>query len=211
MSDATPARRRSVPARIRARLLRLPRDVNYGYAPLIASRLRKWWVLARHPHADIRFTEPVFLGPGFSLYIPERASFHVGPGVEFRRNFRAELGAGARVTIGAGTRFTYDPIIQCGRSVDIGERCMIGQATLIVDGNHRFRELDRPMLEQGYDFSPVVLEDDAVLTTKCTVVGARIGRRSYVGAGAVVVDDIPPYSVAVGVPARVVDSFGPDE
>ncbi len=66
------------------------------------------------------------------------------------------------------------------------------------------------MLEQGYDFSEVVLEDDAVLTTKCTVVGARIGRRSYVGAGAVVVDDIPAYSVAVGVPARVVDSFGPE-
>jgi acetyltransferase-like isoleucine patch superfamily enzyme len=67
------------------------------------------------------------------------------------------------------------------------------------------------MLDQGYDYSPVVLEDDAVLTTKCTVVGARVGRRSYVGAGAVVVEDIPPYSVAVGVPARVVDSFGPDE
>ncbi len=87
---------------------------------------------------------------------------------------------------------------------------MVGQSTLLVDGNHRFRDLDRPMLEQGYDFSPVVLEDDAVLTTKCTVVGARIGRRSYVGAGAVVVDDIPAYSVAVGVPARVVDSFGPE-
>lgn len=201
----------SLAQRIRRRLLQLPRELNYGYAPLIASRLRKWWVLARHPHADIRFTEPVYLGPGFSLYIPENASFHVGPGVEFRRNFRAELGPGARVTIGADTRFTYDPVIQCGQSVEIGERCMVGQASLIVDGNHRFRDLDRPMLEQGYDFSPVVLEDDAVLTTKCTVVGARVGRRSYVGAGAVVIEDIPPYSVAAGVPARVVDSFGPED
>ncbi len=87
---------------------------------------------------------------------------------------------------------------------------MVGQASLLVDGNHRFRGLDRPMLEQGYDFSPVVLEDDAVLTTKCTVVGARVGRRSYVGAGAVVVSDIPAYSVAAGVPARVVDSFAPE-
>ena len=57
----------------------------------------------------------------------------------------------------------------------------------------------------------MVLEDHAVLTTKCTVVGARIGCRSYVGAGAVVVEDIPAYSVAVGVPARVVDYFGPDD
>jgi galactoside O-acetyltransferase len=196
---------------LKHRLFYLPRDLNYGYGPLIASRIRKWWVLARHPHADIRFTEPVYLGPGFSLYAPEHATFHVGPGVEFRRNFRAELGPGAVITIGAGTRFTYDPIIQCTGRMDIGERCMVGQATLLVDGNHRFRDLDRPMLEQGYDLSPVVLEDDAVLTTKCTVVGARIGRRSYVGAGAVVVSDIPAYSVAVGSPARVVDSFGPQE
>jgi acetyltransferase-like isoleucine patch superfamily enzyme len=195
---------------LKHRLFYLPRDLNYGYGPLIASRLRKWWVLARHPHADIRFTEPVYLGPGFSLYIPEPATFHVGAGVEFRRNFRAELGAGAVVTIGAGTRFTYDPVIQCGQRVEIRERCMVGQSTLLVDGNHRFRDLGKPMLEQGYEFSPVVLEDDAVLTTKCTVVGARVGERAFVGAGAVVVDDIPAFSVAVGAPARVVDSFGPE-
>ena len=206
-----PGSRAPFHVRLRRRLFYLPRDLGYGYGPWLMSRLRKWWVLARHPHADIRFTEPVYIGPGFSLYIPEAASFHVGPRVEFRRNFRAELSPGATVEIGADTRFTYDPIIQCGERIEIGERCMIGQSTLLVDGNHRFRGLDRPMLEQGYDYRPVVLEDDAVLTTKCTVVGARIGRRSYVGAGAVVVTDIPDYSVAVGVPARVVERFGPGE
>jgi acetyltransferase-like isoleucine patch superfamily enzyme len=201
----------SLVARLRRRLAFLPREINYGYAPMLASKVRMWWVLVRNRHADIRFGKGVYLGPGFSLYIPEPATFHVGDGVEFRRNFRAELGPGARIKIGNATRFTYDPIIQCGQSVEIGEHCMVGQASLIVDGNHRFRDLDIPMLQQGYDFSPVVLEDHSVLTTKCTVVGARVGRRSYVGAGAVVVDDIPPYSVAVGIPARVVDSFGPVE
>jgi acetyltransferase-like isoleucine patch superfamily enzyme len=37
-----------------------------------------------------------------------------------------------------------------------------------------------------------------------------VGVRALVGAGAVVVDDIPAFSVAVGAPARVVDSFGPE-
>jgi acetyltransferase-like isoleucine patch superfamily enzyme len=210
MSTA-PATKPSFSARVRRRLAFLPRQIQYGYAPLIASKVRMLWVLARNRHADIKFGKGVYLGPGFSLYMPEAATFHVGPGVEFRRNFRAELSGGARVTIGAGTRFTYDPIIQCGQSIEIGEHCMVGQSTLIVDGNHRFRDLSIPMLDQGYDYSPVVLEDHAVLTTKCTVVGARIGCRSYVGAGAVVVEDIPAYSVAVGVPARVVDYFGPDD
>ena len=199
------------PARRVLRRLRLvPRQLGYGYGPWLASRLRKWWVLARHPHADIRFTEPVYLGPGFSLHVPEEATFVAGPGVEFRRNFRAELARGAVLEIGRGTRFTYDVVIQCGQRIEIGERCMFGQTTLLVDGNHRFRGLDRPMLEQGYDFSPIVIEDDAVLTTKCTVIGARVGTRTYVGANAVVSRDLPPYAVAVGAPARVVDSFAPE-
>jgi acetyltransferase-like isoleucine patch superfamily enzyme len=195
--------------RIARRLRLVPRDLGYGYGPWLASRLRKWWVLARHPHADIRFTEPVYLGPGFSLHVPEEATFVAGPRVEFRRNFRAELGRGAVVEIGADTRFTYDVVIQCGQRIEIGERCMFGQTTLLVDGNHRFRDLEKPMLEQGYDLSPIVIEDDAVLTTKCTVIGARIGARTYVGANSVVSRDLPAYAVAVGAPARAVDSFGP--
>jgi acetyltransferase-like isoleucine patch superfamily enzyme len=38
--------------------------------------------------------------------------------------------------------------------------------------------------------------------------GVRIGRGSVIGAGAVVTTDIPPYSIAVGVPARVVKTRG---
>ena len=41
--------------------------------------------------------------------------------------------------------------MQCTTRMDIGERVMFGQTTLVVDGNHRFRDLTKPMLEQGYD------------------------------------------------------------
>jgi acetyltransferase-like isoleucine patch superfamily enzyme len=80
---------------------------------------------------------------------------------------------------------------------------------MVVDGNHRFRDLHRPMLEQGYDLRPVIIEDDVFTTTKCTII-AGIGTRSVIGANSVVTRDIPAYSVAVGAPARVIDYFGPD-
>jgi acetyltransferase-like isoleucine patch superfamily enzyme len=173
------------------------------------SELRKRWVLFRHPHANIVFQGPVYLGPGFSLHIPDRASFIVGPGVEFRRNFRAELGPGARIEIGAASVCTYGVLMQCSTSIEIGERCMFGQATAVFDGNHRFRDLGRPMLQQGYDFRPIRIEDDVSVTTKCTVIN-DIGRRAFVGANSVVSKPVPPFTVAVGAPARPIDYFGPE-
>ncbi len=64
------------------------------------------------------------------------------------------------------------------------------------------------MLEQGYDFNPLRIEDDAVITTKCTIM-ANVGKRAFIGANAVVTKPVPPYTVAVGAPARPIDYFGP--
>ena len=194
--------------RVRRLMVGLPRRVGYVHGPRVMSRLRKWWVLARHPHAHVSFTEPVYLGPGFSLHIPDGGTFVAGPYCDFRRNFRAEITGEGRVQIGAGSVFSYDVVIQCTTSIVIGERCMFGQANLIVDGNHRFRDLDRPMLEQGYDYRPLRIEDDTTVTTKCTII-ANLGRRSVVGANSVVLSDVPAFCVAAGVPARVLEYFGP--
>jgi acetyltransferase-like isoleucine patch superfamily enzyme len=180
-----------------------------GPGPQFMSWARKRWVIFRNPHARIEFRGPVYLGPGFSLDMPRGGTFLVGPGTEFRRGFRAEFArADTLIEIGALVVFSYDVIIQCTTSVRIGDHCQFGQNVLIVDGNHRFRELDRPMLDQGYDYTPITVSDHAVVTTKCTVV-ANIGERTYVGAHAVVVKELPPFCVAVGAPARPVDYFGP--
>lgn len=172
------------------------------------SALRKRWVRLRHPRAEIRFGRNVYVGPGFSLHIPHDGRFLVGPGVEFRRGFRAELEGSARISIGAGSAFTYYVLMQCTTSIDVGERCMFGQSTIVVDGQHRFRDLEEPMLEQGYDFTPIRIEDDATVTTKCTIM-ASLGRRAFVGANSVVSRPVPAYTVAVGAPARPIEYFGP--
>lgn len=192
------------------RLRWLPRDLGYVHLPRLASRVRRWWVLARHPHADVRIHRTAYLGPGFSLYIPERGKFVAGPGAEFRRDFRAEVAGTGSVVIGQDAVFTYDVLIQCSTTVRIGERCVLAKGVVIVDGNHRFRDPDNPMLDQGFDFRPIRIDDDAAIMSKCTVI-ADVGRRAFVGANSVVTRPIPAYSLAVGAPARVVDRYGPDE
>jgi len=172
------------------------------------SELRKRWVIFRHPNADIRFGRDVYLGPGFSLDIPGSGSFLVGDNVEFRKSFRAEVSEGGRIAIGSGSRFTYYVLIQCSTTIDIGERCIFAQSTIVLDGNHRFRDISRPLLEQGYDFQPVRIEDDVMVSSKCTIL-ADVGKRAFVGANTVVTKPVPPYTVAVGAPARAIDYFGP--
>jgi acetyltransferase-like isoleucine patch superfamily enzyme len=195
--------------RLRAKLVRVPVSIGYFRGPVWMSRLRKWWVLARNPHADIRFGRHVYLGPGFSLHMPFGGTFVAGDGVEFRRNFRAELGGPeTRITVGDRTVFTYDVLIQCATTLDIGADCGIGQGTLIVDGNHRYRDLTRPPLHQGYELRPLTIGDGAVAWSKNTII-ANLGERAILASGAIATKPIPAYCVAVGVPARVIDYFGP--
>lgn len=182
--------------------------MGYVHGPRVMSWLRKRWVLLRHPHAEIRFGPGCYLGPGFSLDIPGDGTFIAGERVEFRRNFRAEIANGGRIEIGAGCYFTYDVILACSTTMTIGERCGMAQATFVADGNHRYRDLSKAFLEQGFEFRPIVIEDDVQIHSKCTIL-ASMGRRAVLGANAVVTKPIPAYTLAAGVPARVIDYFGP--
>lgn len=56
--------------------------------------------------------------------------------------------------------------------------------------------------------TPVVIEDNVLVGANAVILeGVRVGDHSVIAAGAVVTKDIPPYSVAVGMPAKVVKRF----
>jgi len=192
------------------RLSKLPWVLRYEYGARLASALRLVAVRVTHLHAQVEIRGPVRLGPGFSLYIPDRGTLVVGPGVEFRHGFRCEIRGDGRVEIGAGTVFTSNCLIQCSTLVSIGEQCAFGQSTLVVDGYHRYRDPERHWLEQGYDFRPVHIGAGAGISDKCTV-QADVGERAMVASGSVVSRPIPPFCLAVGSPARVIRYFGPPE
>jgi acetyltransferase-like isoleucine patch superfamily enzyme len=176
----------------------------------VASWLRLMSIRATHLHCNVDIGQPVRLGPGFRLYIPDDGSFVVESGVDFRSNFRCDIDGNGRVEIGSGTVFTSNTLIQCSTLVSIGKRCGFGQSTLIVDGNHRYQDHERHWADQGYDFRPIHIGDGAGISDNCTI-RADVGERAMVASGSVVNRPIPPYCLAVGAPARVVRYFGPPD
>ena len=88
----------------------------------------------------------------------------------------------------------------------IGDHVMMGADCTVITRNHRSDRVDVPMMQQGFEEErPVVIGDDVWIGDRVTILpGVHIGRGCIIGAGAVVTKDIPEYTVAAGVPARVI-------
>ena len=92
-------------------------------------------------------------------------------------------------------------------NIKIGKHCLIAAHSGIVANNHIFSDPIEMIDFQGVTRQGVVIGDNCWLGYGVKVLdGVTIGEGSVIGAGAVVTKDIPPYSVAVGVPAKVVRS-----
>lgn len=92
-----------------------------------------------------------------------------------------------------------------GGEIKIGNNVRIAAHCMIIGGNHRFDRTDVPIRSQGHQMLPVVIEDDVWIGGSVNILaGVTIGSGSVIGAGSVVTKDIPPGSVAVGTPAKVI-------
>lgn len=112
------------------------------------------------------------------------------------------------VIIGENVSFNYRCHIGCINRIIIGNNVLFGSQVLITDHSHGGGkdEIGIPPKEKDlYSKGPVIIEDNVwVGEGVCILPNVRIGENSIIGANAVVIQDIPPYSVAVGNPARVV-------
>lgn len=116
-------------------------------------------------------------------------------------NFRKLPHAG--ITIGKDCFIGEMNVMRGQGGITIGDKVYTGPMVQILAVNHVFRNPDIPIADQGITAKGIVIEDDVWLGAGAIVVdGVRIGQGSVIGAGAVVSQDIPPYSIAVGSPAK---------
>ncbi|MBQ3737716.1 MAG: acyltransferase [Bacteroidales bacterium] len=89
--------------------------------------------------------------------------------------------------------------------VNIGEAVAIAPNCMIIGANHCFNDTNKPIKEQGVEVKGVIIESDVWIGANCCVLdGVTIGKGSVIGAGSIVTKSIPPMSIAVGNPCRVI-------
>jgi maltose O-acetyltransferase len=120
---------------------------------------------------------------------------------------RVEFGSGANVEIGSGSNIGRSSWI--ANDTVFGENVMTGPEIVILSYNHETKVDGTPFNQQGYTSrSPVIVEDNVWIGTRAILLpGVTVGSNTVIGAGAVVTKDVPPFSVVVGNPARVVKSL----
>ena len=92
--------------------------------------------------------------------------------------------------------------------VTIGNDIRLAQNITLSGLNHNYEDVSMPIHVQGVSTSPIVIEDDSWIGSNVVVVaGVTIGKHSIVAAGSIVTKDIPPYSVVVGNPGRVLKQY----
>jgi len=118
----------------------------------------------------------------------------------------------ARVHIGSGTFVNLGVMVAAMELVEIGDHCMFANGCFVTDADHRFDDPGRPVTWQGFTTrGPTRIGDNVWCGANVVVTsGVTIGERSVIGANSVVTADIPPFSVAVGAPARVIRTITAD-
>jgi 2,3,4,5-tetrahydropyridine-2,6-dicarboxylate N-acetyltransferase len=113
--------------------------------------------------------------------------------VEIGDNAVIMMGASINIgsVIGEGTMIDMNVVL--GGRATVGKNCHIGAGAVLAG------VIEPPSAK------PVVVEDEVVVGANAVVLeGVTVGKGAVVAAGAIVVEDVPPYTVVAGTPAKVI-------
>ena len=150
---------------------------------------------------------------------------HCGEGVYFERNVKLMLypekiriGSGAvvkegakicacnpeaEIVVGETTTIGYHTLIFASERIEIGRDCLIAPFVYLVDSNHGMERGER-INRQPNQTAPIVVGDDVWIGTGAKILaGVRVGEGAVIAAGALVREDVEPYEIVGGIPARV--------
>lgn len=107
---------------------------------------------------------------------------------------------GERTIIGLGNTI-IGPVV-------IGNDVMLAQNVVVSGMNHGYDDINLPPSRQKDVTKQINIGDEVWIGANSVITaGVTIGKHSVIGAGSVVTKDIPPFSIAVGNPARIIKIY----
>ncbi len=112
-----------------------------------------------------------------------------------------------QLTLGTKVVMGHDNVINTYLDVEVGDASILADWIYVCDFDHNTDRLDVPIKDQGIVTAPVRIGGDVWIGEKASILrGVDVGHGSVIGSHCVVNRDIPPFSIVVGIPARVVRS-----
>lgn len=164
---------------------------------------------------------------GFAIHLPSSSKMIFG-GVSKRIRYTLVKGifkkCGKNVNIEHGAVFGRGTDVEIGDYSGIGINCvvpstsiigkyvMMGPNCYVLDRNHRYDQIDKPMCFQGFTGKqPLIIEDDVWIGRDVLMTPGRIIKKgSIVAAGCVLCKDFPEYSIIGGCPSKLIKSRLPN-
>jgi acetyltransferase-like isoleucine patch superfamily enzyme len=138
-----------------------------------------------------------------SISLGEKVSLHSYPNGTSYRTALTTYFPEAVIEIGNNCNIN-GTVIHCNQLVKIGNNCMFGPGTVICDNDSHRISKDPVERRKKAVSIPIIFKDNVWIGMNCLILkGVTIGENSIVAAGSVVVNDVPPNSIAGGNPARV--------
>jgi acetyltransferase-like isoleucine patch superfamily enzyme len=109
------------------------------------------------------------------------------------------------IAIGDNSNIAMNCFIQSAKEVNIGKNVLFAAYCYVIGGgDHKTDRTDIPIIAQGQTVQGIRIEDNCWIGASVNVLdGVTIGRDSIIGTGSVVTKSVPEFSVAVGVPAKI--------
>ncbi|MFH1190086.1 MAG: DapH/DapD/GlmU-related protein [Candidatus Omnitrophota bacterium] len=145
------------------------------------------------------------MGTGCIISAPGR--IYIGNGGIFLRNCSLYAHNDGTIRIGDRVGVSTNAVLNAadGGEITINDDVLIGPNVVFRTSNHKYAAKEVPINRQGHAAGKIIVEEDVWIGANAVILpGVTIGRGSVVGAGAVVTASIPAYSLAGGVPARVI-------
>ena len=109
------------------------------------------------------------------------------------------------ISLGENVGVARDVVLDGRGGLEIGDGTLIGFESLIITSTHNYARIDIPISEQDMISKPIKIGENCWIGARAILLpGVTIGNGSIIGANAVVTKDIPEYSIAAGIPCKVV-------
>ena len=110
-----------------------------------------------------------------------------------------------KISISNGVGINYGCWFNGWGEIKLEENALIGPYTVVHSANHVIPHKPKQIKNAGWEGKKVELRKNSWVGAGCLILaGAEIGEGSVIGAGGVVTGEIEDFSIAVGVPAKVI-------